>query len=436
VRFRLSLLMFLQYAAPGAFLPLYSVYLQKLGYDPFTVGCFCATQGFASVLCPLVAGQVADRWFPAERCLAVCSFFAGAVMWLVAGMTAATPAWALFAATLAYWLLTVPILVLGTAVCFAHLKDPTREYGRVRLWGTVGWMVQGWLALSAQFCLPWLTQADCTRVLFRIGGALAFVLSAYALTLPATRPRPSPPPLSPEGRGVGVRGAAPVAALRALRNWPFFVYCACMFGLCVTTPFMTQGAPLVLKGHAISECWLGPTLSLAQATEVLSLAVLPLALFRFGVRGTMLVGLGAWTASLGAFALGGPRELVVGALAFNGLCISGFFVAGQVFVNRHAGPDVRASVQALLTFVNGLGMLAGNVLVGVLRHGTGDELPRTFTVGAAIMAALVLLFLFGFRERRPAAHTAEPQPHPLAHATLKRLQAPASRSTRAAPSVK
>jgi MFS family permease len=428
--------MFLQYAAPGAFLPLYSVYLQKLGYDPFTVGCFCATQGFASVLCPLVAGQVADRWFPAERCLAVCSFFAGAVMWLVAGMTAATPAWALFAATLAYWLLTVPILVLGTAVCFAHLKDPTREYGRVRLWGTVGWMVQGWLALSAQFCLPWLTQADCTRVLFRIGGALAFVLSAYALTLPATRPRPSPPPLSPQGRGVGVRGAAPVAALRALRNWPFFVYCACMFGLCVTTPFMTQGAPLVLKGHAISECWLGPTLSLAQATEVLSLAVLPLALFRFGVRGTMLVGLGAWTASLGAFALGGPRELVVGALAFNGLCISGFFVAGQVFVNRHAGPDVRASVQALLTFVNGLGMLAGNVLVGVLRHGTGDELPRTFTVGAAIMAALVLLFLFGFRERRPAAHTAEPQPHPLAHATLKRLQAPASRSTRAAPSVK
>jgi MFS family permease len=424
VRLRLSLLMFLQYAAPGAFLPLYSVYLQKLGYDPFTVGCFCATQGFAAVLCPLLAGQVADRWFPAERCLAVCSFFAGAVMWLVAGMTAATPAWALFAATLAYWLLSVPILVLGTAVCFAHLKDPAREYGRVRLWGTVGWMVQGWLALAAQFCLPWLTQADCTRVLFRIGGALAFVLSAYALTLPATRPQKA-----------HASRAAPVAALKVLRSWPFFVYCACTFGLCVTTPFMTQGAPLVLKGHAISECWLGPTLSLAQATEAVSLALLPVALWRFGVRGTMLVGLGAWTASLGAFALGGPRELVVGALAFNGLCISGFFVAGQVFVNRHAGPEVRASVQALLTFVNGLGMLVGNVLVGVLRHGTGDELPRTFTVGAAIMAALVLLFLFGFRERKPAAHSAG-LPPPPSRAALKRLQAPPSRSTRGAPSLK
>src|SRR5262249_57167628 len=100
------------------------------------------------------------------------------------------------------------------------------------------------------------------------------------------------------------------------------------------TPFMTQGAPLVLKAHAVGECWLGPTLSLAQATEALSLALLPFALWRFGVRGTMLVGLGAWTASLSAFALGGPRELVVGSLAFNGLCISGFFVAGQGFVHR------------------------------------------------------------------------------------------------------
>src|SRR5262249_1322803 len=83
VRFRLSLLMFLQYAAPGAFLPLYSVYLQKLGYDPFTVGCFCATQGFAAVLCPLLAGQIAGRWVSPDPFLAVCSFFAGAVLLLL-----------------------------------------------------------------------------------------------------------------------------------------------------------------------------------------------------------------------------------------------------------------------------------------------------------------------------------------------------------------
>lgn len=382
--------MFLQYAAPGAFLPLYSVYLEKLGYTPLVIGCFCATQGFASVFCPLLAGQIADRWVAAERCLAVCSFLAGVIMWLVADMTIATPGWMLFTATLLYWLLTIPILVLGTAVCFAHLKDPAREFGQVRLWGTVGWMAQGWLVLAARFCVPGLTAADCTQVLFRLGSVLAFALCLYSLTLPATPPQKTV-----------VARPAPLAALSLLRSWSFFVYCICMFGLCATMPFMTQGAPLLLKSLAVSEFWLGPTMSLAQATEVLSLAMLPLSLLRLGVRGTMLIGLSAWTTSLSFLALGSPVELMVGSLGFNGLFISGFLVAGQVFVNRQATGDVRASVQALLTFVNGAGLLIGNILVGVVRSSLGEELPRAFTVGAIITGTLLLLFVFGFREQQP-----------------------------------
>jgi hypothetical protein len=94
--------------------------------------------------------------------------------------------------------------------------------------------------------------------------------------------------------------------------------------------------------------------------------------------------------------------LVVGSLGLNGLCITGFLVAGQVFVNRQATGDLRASVQALLAFVNGLGMLAGNLLVGWVRWLNGGEFTRTFAVGAAIMACLLLLFLVGFREETPA----------------------------------
>jgi MFS family permease len=387
--------MFLQYAAPGAFLPLYSLYLEKLGYSPLTIGCFCATQGFASVFCPLLAGQIADRWVAAERCLAVCSFLAGVILWLVADMTDVTPGWMLFSATLLYWLLTVPILVLGTAVCFAHLQDPAREFGRVRLWGTVGWMAQGWLVLAARLVMPELTAAHCTRALFRLGSVLAFVLCAYSLTLPATPPQ----------KAVIAR-PAPLAALALLRGWSFFVYCACMFGLCITMPFMTQGAPLLLKNLAVSEFWLSPTMSLAQVTEVLSLALLPLSLLRLGVRGTMLLGLSAWTTSLSFLALGSPVELMVGSLGFNGLFISGFLVAGQVFVNRQATGDVRASVQALLTFVNGAGLLIGNVLVGVVRVALGEEPSRAFTVGAVLTGALLLLFVFGFREQQQQPATA------------------------------
>ena len=73
--------------------------------------------------------------------------------------------------------------------------------------------------------------------------------------------------------------------------------------------------------------------------------------------------------------------------------------AGQVYVNSEAGVDLRASVQGLFNFVNGLGTLVGNLLAGWLRDATRGELPFTFVVGAAITAALLVVFLAGFRYR-------------------------------------
>jgi MFS family permease len=112
----------------------------------------------------------------------------------------------------------------------------------------------------------------------------------------------------------------------------------------------------------------------------------------------MLLGLAAWTAGLSAQALAPSRELVAGSLGFNGLCIAGVFVAGQVFVNGRVHDGLRASVQALLTFVNGLGMLLGNLLFGALRYWASDELRPAFAVGALVMALLVVVFVFGFRD--------------------------------------
>ena len=161
--------------------------------------------------------------------------------------------------------------------------------------------------------------------------------------------------------------------------------------------------PLLLKSLGVSDFWLGPTLSLSQATEALSLAILPLLLFRFGIRGTMLFGLGAWTVSFICLALGSPRELMIGSIGLGGLCITGFMVAGQVFVHRAAGSEVRTSVQGLLTFVSGAGLFVGNVSVGLVRHTLGEELPRAFSVAALVSAGMVLLFVFGFRQRKVSA---------------------------------
>ncbi len=397
MRSRLCLLMFLQYAPAGAVLPLYSTYLQEqLGFTSMGIAVCSSTQALATVCAALLAGHIADRWMAAERLLGLCALLSGLDLWLLAELNQPVP---VFLGTLVYWLLTGPIWMLGATIGFSHLKHPERQFGPVRLWGTVGWIMAGWL-LSYWFTNPdWLCHGVAwlrpdrpiseRADIFRVGGLLSFVLMAYSLTLPHTAPQPSQ-----DG------GLAPLAALQLLRGRDFFVYALCFFGVCVTYPFGIQGTPLLLRQLHTPEANLPGILTIAQATEVISLGLLPLMLLRLGIRGTVLLGLAAWTAGLCAQALASSRELVAGSLSFNGLLMAGVFVAGQVFVNGRVHDGLRASVQSLLTFINGLGMLLGNLLFGVLRRWTGDELQPAFAVGAIIMAMLVVVFVFGFEKHR------------------------------------
>lgn len=397
LRFRLCLMMFLQYAPAGAVLPLYSTYLQEqLGFSSMGIAVCCATQAVAMLCAALLAGHIADRWMPAERLLGLCSLIAGLDLWLLAEQDQPI---AVFFSTLIYWLLTGPIWMLGATIGFSHLKQPERQYGPVRMWGTVGWMASGWL-VSYWFQNPkWL----CRMVgwlrpdlpiseradLFRVGALMSFLLMAYTLTLPHTPPRPSD-----DGR------LAPLAALKLLHGRQFVVYALCFLGVCITFPFGTQGSPLLLRQLDTNEVHLPAILTIAQATEVICLGLLPLFLRLLGIRGTVLFGLMALAAGLAVQALFSSRVLVAGSLGFYGLVISCVFVAGQVFVNSRVHDGLRASVQSLLTFINGLGLLLGNLLFGVLRHWAGGELQPAFAVGAVIMSLLVGVFMFGFENRR------------------------------------
>jgi hypothetical protein len=276
MRSRLSALMFLQYAAPGALLPLFSLRLSELGFSPREIGLACATQSLACVLAPGVIGQVADRWFASERCLSACALVSAVLFWVLADLT---QPWAVFLVSLCLWLVLVPSLTLGVALCFAHLPQPDRQFGPVRLWGTVGWVASG-LALGGWFSNPsWLAgvlgalrPSRPTSELadaFRLGGLLAAGLAGYALTLPHT----------PPARSAAAR-LAPLAALRLLRQRAFAVYFACNLGVALTIAFTTQLTPLLLQHLGIRKEWIPPTLTISQSMEIIALALL--ALFAIG----------------------------------------------------------------------------------------------------------------------------------------------------------
>jgi MFS family permease len=391
LRWRCSLLLFLYYATQGALVPLFPLRLQELHFTPLEMGCACATQALAALAAPLLAGQVADRWISADRCLAAYALLAGLLLWVLAELD---HPWAVFLASLGVWLVLSPTSTLCVALSFAHLQS-ARDFGPIRLWGTVGWVASGWLLGYGLSNPAWLTTglgwlrpgtpqfglADAIR----FSGLMAFALAAYALTLPPT------PPLR--------RGAwlAPLAALRLLRDRNFAVYWGCLLGVCVTLPFTIQLIPLLLDQLGVPRAWMGPTLTLGQSIEIISLALLPVLLERFGIRGTMLVGVAGWTLLLAVLTLGEPLWLVIVSLTLNGLCIAGFIVAGQIFVSGRAHEDVRASAQALLTWVYGLGMLTGHLLVGWVRQQAAGQFRATFSVSLAIGLILTVGFYVGFR---------------------------------------
>lgn len=389
---RLALLMFLQYAIPGAFVPWFSVWLEHLQFSPMELAWGCATGAMGSLLAPLLAGQAADRWLAAERCIAGCAAVAGGLLWLLAGLRQPL---AVFWTSLALWFFLVPVLTLGVSLTFRQLPHPERDFGRVRLWGTIGWILPGGF-LSLWFWRSGI--ADLSDGL-RLGGLLAWVLAAYALTLPHTPPLPS---AAKTWTGLGQMIEAPMRALGLCRQRSFAVFCACSLGLYITIPFSSQMSPLLLQKLGLARWELPSVLTIAQWTEVVTLALLPMLLLRLQIRGTMLLGLIAWAGSLTIQGIGQPTGLVIGALALNGICISCYLVAGQLYVNRAAQADIRASAQGLLTFLNGAGLLGGHLLVGLVRRLGKEDFAFSFGVGAILAFTLVLVFTAGFRGERGA----------------------------------
>jgi hypothetical protein len=307
----------------------------------------------------------------------------------------------------------VPAVTLGTSLSFRQLAAPERDFGRVRLWGTIGWMCPGFLLAMWFENPPWLcalhewlrgepTVSELADSL-RLAAMLAFALSLYALTLPHTPPFRKDAAVVPLRRWFSALDA-PLRALRLCRRGSFAVYCLCSWGLYVTISFNAQITPFLFEQLGFGPAAISRLLPIAQGTEFLTLAFLPMFLLRFSLRGTMFLGLAAWAAAMSILSLGQPSWLVIGSLGLNGICVCCFMVVGQLYVNGQASADIRASAQGLLTFINGLGLLVGHLLVGWLRWYAEGELRTAFVTAAALAAALVVIFFVGFSSAAASAH--------------------------------
>jgi len=141
LRVRLAFMMFLQYAIWGAWLPiLYPFLLGHRGFSLEQTGLCLAAGAVGAIFGPFIAGQLADRNVATEKLLAI-SHFVGALLVFMLATAESFPTFVLLSGL--YGFVYAPTLSLTNSLAFAHITDRDRDFGPVRMFGTIGWIVAG-----------------------------------------------------------------------------------------------------------------------------------------------------------------------------------------------------------------------------------------------------------------------------------------------------
>jgi len=388
-------MMFLQYAIWGAWAPVLSVYLlDDLGFTGTQTGLIFALLPLATVLAPLIGGQVADRYFSSEKIIAFLQFTGGIVLILVARTTTFSAMWPLM---LLYCLLYAPTLALTNSVAMINLKSSEKEFGAIRVWGTLGWIGAG-LALWG-----WRTLGAGNESLL-MGGDMIFLavifsilMSFQSLTLPHTPPQKE-----------GVKPWAFLESMKMLANKDFAIFVGITFVVSTELEFYYILTAPFLQSETIgvSSANLPAIMSIGQLAEIFVMAFgLSWALKRYGMRKTLAIGVVAWPIRYIIFAIGGPAWLVVASLSLHGFCYVFFFVAAFIYVDKVAPADIRASAQSMIAIVAlGLGRGIGSIFAGwiqeVFTTEAGTNWPGVFMVPCALTLICAIAFLLFFREEK------------------------------------
>ena len=394
VKTRLSGMMVLVYSVQGAFWPLLSIHLVDLGISERGRGWIFATMAMASFAMPLGAGQLVDRLMPTQRFLSI-TFGAGTFLLGLMAWGVSTHVGWLFGLFLAYWLIMAPSYSLSSSIAFRNLANPVRDFGKVRLWGTIGWMAIGWV-VSGVMAWSGSRVGQGASEAFWIAMGLSAATALYCRTLPNT-----PPVVDAGPRRSSLLGVAELT-----RSPGMMVYLITSFGVSLTTPFVYQVMPNYLRSIGMERAWVSTAMSLGQWPEVVMLAGLPWLIRRFGYRITLGLGIAAYAVRFGSLAFNPPLWLATAGIPLHGIGVACFTIGGQMFVDGRAPSDRRASAQSLNTMVTGgLGSLLGSLLAGEVVATFPGRFGMVFLVPCAINAALVIFLFWMFRPEpvgRPA----------------------------------
>ena len=386
---RLWIMVFLHYFVWSSWYVTMGTYLDKtLHFKGGQIGLAYGTTAVGALVSPFIVGILADRFFATQRILA-CLHLAGAG--LLYFVSTRQDFGEFYPALLAYTVTYMAGHGLTNALTLHHSKNPAKEFPLVMLMASVGWIAAG-------LVVSWV-QLEKSADMFRLAAGAALVMGFYSLTLPHTPPKGANTPVS-LGTLLGLD------ALKLMRDRSFATFMICSFLVCVPLSFYFSWMNDFMTELNITNS--AAKMTLGQVSDVVFLMLLPLLLPRLGVKGVLLIGIAAWAVRFGLFAafVGNPAALwmLFVGICVHGMCYDFIFVMGRMYVDKHAGPDIRAAAQGLHGVVTlGAGMFIGTWLSGVVgehyKQGKTHSWQEIWLIPAAMSAVLIVVFALLFKER-------------------------------------
>jgi len=371
-------MMFLQFFIWGAWFVTLGTHLNAINFSGSDIGFTYLMNNIAAIISPFFIGMIADRFFSSEKVMALLHLLGGVVMFFVSDIVSVGM---LIFGLFIYNLLYMPTLALVNSISFNQMQTPDTQFPKVRVWGTIGWIVAGLLITFIQF--NYFQEIETSAVPMKMAAAASILMGLYAFTLPKTPPKNI-------GKDITVGDILGLKAIKLMKDRSFFIFVLSSLLISIPLAFYYNFTNLFLNDLKMTG--VAGKQSMGQMSEVLFMILMPWFFVRLGVKKMLMVGMMAWIVRYALFATGDAGDLVgmlyLGIL-LHGICYDFFFVTGQIYVDKKAGEDIRASAQGFIALITyGIGIGLGSIVSG--------QIVDLFTVDGVINWSVIWWIPAGF----------------------------------------
>ena len=361
IKFQLSLMMFLQFFIWGSWFVTLGTFLSKnLDATGIQSSIAFSTQSWGAIIAPVFIGLIADKYFNAEKILGILHLIGG---YLMIQLYQSTSFDLFYPLVFFYMLLYMPTLALVNSISFNQMKNPSKEFSSIRVFGTLGWIFSG---IMISYFFGWDSQISINDGLlkntFKMAAIASFALGILSFFLPKT------PPNFSNKKSRKLKNILGLDALELLRDKNFLMFFITSILICIPLAFYYQQTNPFLVNIGMENPT--GTMALGQFSEALFILLLPLFLKKFGFKITLIIGMLAWFLRYLLFAYGDVNDgyyLLILGIFLHGVCYDFFFVSGQIYTDFKAGQNFKSSAQGLITLATyGVGMYIGFWFAGFI----------------------------------------------------------------------